>query len=84
MSRTDSDHIVSAETMGSFKSKLNQFMDEDDWWNKTKVFTQGLPKVSLMPSCNFPHFLMFLYECDLYISVFFIISTICYSSIYLI
>ena len=25
--------IVSAETMGSFKRRLDKFMDEDDRWN---------------------------------------------------
>ena len=26
-------HIVSAQTMGSFKRRLDRFMDEDDRWN---------------------------------------------------
>ena len=28
-----SDHIVSPETMGRFKRRLDKFMDEDDRWN---------------------------------------------------
>ena len=28
-----SNHIVSGETMGSFKRRLDKFMDEDDRWN---------------------------------------------------
>ena len=49
-------HIVSAETMESFKRRLDKFMDEDDGWNLAAVFTKGLPWVSLMAPCSFPHF----------------------------
>ena len=28
-----SNHIVSAETIGSFKRRLDKFMNEDDRWN---------------------------------------------------
>ena len=28
-----SNHIVSAETMGSFKRRLDKFIDEDDRWH---------------------------------------------------
>ena len=35
-----SNHIVSGETMGSYKRRLDKFMDEDDRWNQAAVLTE--------------------------------------------
>ena len=46
--------------MGSFKRRLDKFMDEDDRWNLAVVLIQGLPQIGLTASCSFPNFLTFL------------------------
>ena len=38
-----SNHIVSCETMKSFKMRFDKFMGEDGRWNQAAVLTQGLP-----------------------------------------
>ena len=53
------DACFGAQTLGSFK-RLGNFMDDDDKWEKAEVFIQGLPRIGLLASYNFPHFLMFL------------------------
>ena len=61
-----SNHIVSTETMGSFKRRLDKFMDEDDRWNDTVVLTQGLPRLcrsnGLLQLPSFSYVLMYIFS----------------------
>ena len=51
-----SNHIVGADTMESFKRRLDKCLDEDNRWNWAAMLIQGLSRAaSLIFLCSYVH-----------------------------